>query len=144
MARRKSPLVSALFKLTRAGVRQSTKIGKAATRQGIAAGGRLVSSARHVMSGIATPADAPATVTGGRWHEGRWGLGPLAMRRYRLFIPTGASTRRPIPLLLLLQSPAPGPPRRSGWTRQRPPYPGRSRAAAGAVESGGGCSPRWE
>jgi poly(3-hydroxybutyrate) depolymerase len=102
MARRKSPLVSALFKLTRAGVRQSTKIGKAATRQGIAAGGRLASSARHVMSGIATPADAPAAVTGGRWHEGRWGLGPLAMRRYRLFIPTGASTRRPIPLLLLL------------------------------------------
>ncbi|MBL8451889.1 MAG: poly(3-hydroxybutyrate) depolymerase, partial [Zoogloea sp.] len=102
MARRKSPLVSALFKLTRAGVRQSTKIGKAATRQGIAAGGRLASSARHVMSGIATPADAPATVTGGRWHEGRWGLGPLAMRRYRLFIPSGASARRPIPLLLLL------------------------------------------
>jgi poly(3-hydroxybutyrate) depolymerase len=98
MARRKSPLVSALFKLTRAGVRQSTKIGKAATRQGIAAGGRMASSARHVMSGIATPADAPAAVTGGRWHEGRWGLGPLAMRRYRLFIPTGASTRRPIPL----------------------------------------------
>lgn len=102
MARRKSPLVSALFKLGRASVRQSTKIGKAAARQGVVVGGRMASSARHVMSGIATPTDAPTVASGGRWHEGRWGLGPLAMRRYRLFIPTGASARRPIPLLLLL------------------------------------------
>lgn len=102
MARRKSPLVSALFKLGRASVRQSTKIGKAAARHGVVVGGRMASSARHVMSGIATPTDAPTVASGGRWHEGRWGLGPLAMRRYRLFIPTGASARRPIPLLLLL------------------------------------------
>ena len=43
MSRRKSPLVSALFKLTRAGVRQSARIGQAAARQGVKAGGRPVS-----------------------------------------------------------------------------------------------------
>lgn len=103
MARRKSSsLVSALFKLTRAGVRHSTQVGKVATRQGIEARGKIARSARHLLSGVMTPAEAPSAVTGGRWYEGSWGLGPLAMRRYRLFIPVGASARRPIPLLLLL------------------------------------------
>ena len=44
----------------------------------------------------------PGAVAGGRWHEGRWGLGPLAMRRWRLFIPVGATARKPFPLLVLL------------------------------------------
>jgi poly(3-hydroxybutyrate) depolymerase len=102
MSRRKSPLVSALFKLSRAGLKQSTRIGKAATKQGIKTGGQLAKATERVMSAVATPAEAPGPVTGGRWHEGRWGLGPLAMRRYRLFIPVGASARKPLPLLLLL------------------------------------------
>ena len=45
MSRRKSPLVAALFKLTRAGVRQSARIGQAATRQGVKAGGKLAEQA---------------------------------------------------------------------------------------------------
>ncbi len=102
MSRRKSPLVAALFKLTRAGVRQSARIGQAATRQGVKAGGKLAEQAGRVMSAVATPAEAPGAVAGGRWHEGRWGLGPLAMRRWRLFIPVGATARKPLPLLVLL------------------------------------------
>lgn len=102
MGRRKSPLLSAFFKMTRAGMRQSARIGKAAARQGIASGNQLAKDAGRMLHAVATPTDAPQAVTGGRWYEGRWGLGPLAMRRYRLFIPTGGSIRKPLPLLLLL------------------------------------------
>jgi poly(3-hydroxybutyrate) depolymerase len=102
MSRRKSPLVSALFKLTRAGMRQSARIGKAAARQGIESGSKMAEGAGRMMKAVATPTDAPVPVAGGRWIDGRWGPGPLAMRRYRLFIPTGGSARKPLPLLLLL------------------------------------------
>ena len=102
MGRRKSPLLSAFFKMTRAGMRQSARIGKAAAQQGIASGNKLAKDAGRMLHAVATPTDAPQAVTGGRWYEGRWGLGPLAMRRYRLFIPTGGSIRKPLPLLLLL------------------------------------------
>ncbi len=102
MGRRKSPLVSALFKLTTAGVRQSARIGKAAARHGLASGSKLAAGAGRVLGAVATPAAAPRPVAGGRWYDGRWGLGPLAMRRYRLFVPTGGSARQPLPLLLLL------------------------------------------
>ena len=102
MGRRKSPLLSAFFKMTRAGMRQSARIGKAAAQQGIASGNQLAKDAGRMLHAVATPTDAPQAVTGGRWYEGRWGLGPLAMRRYRLFIPTGGSIRKPLPLLLLL------------------------------------------
>ncbi len=102
MGRRKSPLLSAFFKMTRAGMRQSARIGKAAAQQGIASGNKLAKDAGRMLHAVATPTDVPQAVTGGRWYEGRWGLGPLAMRRYRLFIPTGGSIRKPLPLLLLL------------------------------------------
>ena len=45
MSRRKSPVLAALFKLTRAGVRQSARIGREATRQGVEAGGKLAEQA---------------------------------------------------------------------------------------------------
>ena len=102
MSRRKSPVLAALFKLTRAGVRQSARIGRAATRQGVEAGGKLAEQAGRVLSAVATPTDAPGAVAGGRWYEGRWGLGPLALRRWRLFVPVGATARKPLPLLVLL------------------------------------------
>jgi poly(3-hydroxybutyrate) depolymerase len=57
---------------------------------------------RRVLSGVATPAPPPSGRGGGRWEEGRWGLGPLALRDYRLFIPPGVSASRPAPLLMLL------------------------------------------
>lgn len=102
MSRRKSPVLAALFKLTRAGVRQSARIGRVATRQGVEAGGKLAEQAGRVLSAVATPTDAPGAVAGGRWYEGRWGLGPLALRRWRLFVPVGATARKPLPLLVLL------------------------------------------
>ena len=103
MASRKSPLISALFKLGRAGMKQSARIGKAATKQGLAHGSTFAKVAGEAMSGVPRRADSPDPCpAGGRWYEGRWGLGPLAMRSYRLFIPTGASARRPVPLLVLL------------------------------------------
>lgn len=102
MARRKSPLLAAIARLTRSSLRQGARIRRAAGRQGLAAGERFTDSARHVLSGVMTPAEAPGPLSGGRWSEGHWGLGPMAMRRYRLFIPAGATARKPIPVLLLL------------------------------------------
>lgn len=102
MKRAKSPLLSALLKFNRAGLRQASRVGKAATAQGLASSRQLMEQAGRVLNGVATPAEAPRAVSGGRWLEGRWGLGPLAMRRYRLFIPSGATARKPWPLLLLL------------------------------------------
>ena len=51
MGRRKSPLVSAFFKMTRAGMRQSTRIGQAAAKQGMKSGGELAEQAGHVLGG---------------------------------------------------------------------------------------------
>lgn len=102
MARRTSPLLTALARLTRSSLRQGARISRAAGRQGLAAGEKLSDTARHALSGVMTPAEAPGPISGGRWSEGHWGLGPLAMRRYRLFIPAGATARKPLPVLLLL------------------------------------------
>ncbi|HNE01744.1 MAG TPA: poly(3-hydroxybutyrate) depolymerase, partial [Plasticicumulans sp.] len=59
---------------------------------------------RRLLSGIATPAEAPIVHAraAGRWEEGSWGLGPLAQRRFRLYLPPGATRARPVPVLLLL------------------------------------------
>lgn len=102
MARRKSPLLTAFSRLARSSMRQGARISRAAGRRSVAAGEKFADSARHVLSGVITPAGAPGPLTGGSWSEGRWGLGPMAMRHYRLFIPAGATARKPIPLLLLL------------------------------------------
>lgn len=59
-------------------------------------------AARRVLSGVATPAAAPRVRSGGRWEEGVWGFGPLAQRRYRLFLPAGIGMNRPAPMLVLL------------------------------------------
>ena len=109
--RRKSPLVDALFKLGRSATRTATRAAKTATRKTTSATTKAISrqaskaaqQTRDALSGIASPAKAPATRKGsGRWLEGRWGLGPMAMRRYRLYLPPGAGRRRPAPLLLFL------------------------------------------
>lgn len=98
MAARRSSPIGAWFDLARTAVRASAKLGKAAGRHAPALGKK----AKHILSGVATPAPPPPTRGSGRWEEGRWGLGPLAMRRYRLFIPAGAGLRRPVPLVVLL------------------------------------------
>lgn len=66
--------------------------------------GRIGAGVRRLLSGIATPAEAPSihARAAGRWEEGSWGLGPLAQRRFRLYLPPGATRAQPVPLLLLL------------------------------------------
>ncbi|MCB1955194.1 MAG: prolyl oligopeptidase family serine peptidase [Rhodocyclaceae bacterium] len=65
--------------------------------------GSAAKVAQNALAAVASPAPAPtARPGGGKWLEGRWGLGPFAMRRYRLYLPPGAGARRKAPLLLLL------------------------------------------
>ena len=108
---RKSPLVDAFFKLGRSATRTATRAAKTATRKTTRAATKAITAqatkaaqhTRDALAGIASPAKPPVTRTGsGRWLEGRWGLGPMAMRRYRLYLPPGAGKRRPAPLLLFL------------------------------------------
>lgn len=65
---------------------------------------RIGAGVRRLLSGVATPAEAPTihARAAGRWEEGSWGLGPLAQRRFRLYLPPGATRARPVPVLLLL------------------------------------------
>lgn len=62
----------------------------------------LKKTAKWLLSGVATPAAPPSARGSGSWEEGLWGLGPMAMRRYRLFLPPGVGARRPVPLVMLL------------------------------------------
>ena len=103
MKRRKQDWLGALFALsrstTRAGTRLGKTVGKIAAKQAKSSG----KAARHALSGVITPGPKPqAGPRGGKWLEGRWGLGPMAMRRYWLYLPPGASARRPAPLIMLL------------------------------------------
>lgn len=105
--RRTSSLTGALLRLGR---RAALALGRSASHAGRIAGDALAAQAasateatRNALAAVASPAPPPiARKGGGRWCEGRWGLGPLAMRHYRLYLPPGAGTRRPVPLLLLL------------------------------------------
>lgn len=98
MGSRRSGPIGAWFDLARTALRASERLGRAAARQAPA----VRKAARKMLSGVATPAPPPTSRGSGRWEEGCWGLGPLALRRYRLFIPTGASWRHPVPLVMLL------------------------------------------
>jgi len=69
--------------------------------------GRAVGkAARQAVTGVVTPARAPVSRGSGAWEEGQWGfslgIGRLAQRRYRIFVPPGVSAARPAPLLVLL------------------------------------------
>ncbi|WP_404994393.1 alpha/beta hydrolase family esterase [Cupriavidus pauculus] len=83
---------------------------RAAKQQGKAAStvmGRAVGKvARQALTGVVTPARAPVSRGGGFWEEGQWGfplgIGSMAQRRYRIFVPPGVSAARPAPLLVLL------------------------------------------
>jgi poly(3-hydroxybutyrate) depolymerase len=62
--------------------------------------------ARQALTGVVTPARAPVSKGGGCWEEGQWGftlgIGRMAQRRYRIFVPPGVTAARPAPLLVLL------------------------------------------
>jgi poly(hydroxyalkanoate) depolymerase family esterase len=126
MASRRSNWLGAWFDLARTTARASQRLGKTAvkqaTRQAAKHAPPLQKTAKWILSGVATPAAPPATRGGGRWEEGLWGLGPLHMRRYRLFLPPGIGARRPMPLLLLLH----------GCGQDAASFAAATRAAAGA------------
>lgn len=101
MRARKSGWVGVWFDLARTTARASGKINRAAGKATAKrAGPALRKAATQLLTGVATPTPPPATRGGGRWEVGRWGLGPMAMRRYRLYLPPGV--RGPLPLVVLL------------------------------------------
>jgi poly(3-hydroxybutyrate) depolymerase len=100
MSPRRSGLVSSWFKAARKTMRTSQRLGSAAGKATARHAPAMRQAVQHLLSGVATPAPVPASRGSGRWEEGRWGLGPMAMRRYRLFLPTGTS--RALPLVVLL------------------------------------------
>lgn len=95
---RRTSLAAHWFRLTKSALRASKKLGRAAKKHAPA----LKVKAESLISGVVTPAPPPAAKGSGRWEEGRWGLGPMAMRHYRLFLPPGTRARRPVPLVMLL------------------------------------------
>ncbi len=102
MKRRRSAWVGPWFDLARSTSRAVTRLNRAAGKEAARHAPALQRAAQRVLSGVATPVAPPAARGSGRWEEGRWGLGPMAMRRFRLFIPPGTGMRRPAPLLVLL------------------------------------------
>ncbi|MES2356639.1 MAG: alpha/beta fold hydrolase [Pseudomonadota bacterium] len=77
-------------------------VGKAIGEVVVAQTSEAHRSAKRVITGVASPATIKRNSSGGRWEEGRWGLGPLMMRKFRLYIPSGVSISNPAPLLVML------------------------------------------
>ena len=89
--------------LTRSTGRATGKLGKTVGRIAASQARNSGKATRHALSGVFhTGAQTARRRGGGRWLEGRWGLGPMAMRRYWLYLPPGASASRPVPLIMLL------------------------------------------
>jgi poly(hydroxyalkanoate) depolymerase family esterase len=130
MAPRRSKWIGAWFALARTTARASERLGKSALKRASREAARhapqVQKTAKWILSGVATPAAPPAARGGGRWEEGLWGLGPMAMRRYRLFLPPGVGPRRPVPLLVLLH----------GCGQDAASFAAATRAAAGARAGG--------
>ncbi|BAL22545.1 PHB depolymerase family esterase [Azoarcus sp. KH32C] len=101
MNARRSKWIGAWFDLARSTARASARVQRAAGKATAKRATPLLKkAATQILTGVASPTQAPSTRAGGRWEEGRWGLGPIAMRRYRLYLPPGL--RRPLPLVVLL------------------------------------------
>lgn len=82
--------------------RSGTSRRSAATGKAFAVPAAQAEALRRAFSGVASPVPAPVARAGGQWSEGSWGTGPLAMRRYRLYVPAGVEPAAPAPLLVLL------------------------------------------
>lgn len=103
MNARQSGWIGAWFSFARTAARASRQLNKAAGQRAAGHGPTMGKTVKWILTGIATPVLPPAVPRGrGRWEEGRFGLGPMAMRRYRLFLPPGASLRRRAPVVMLL------------------------------------------
>jgi poly(3-hydroxybutyrate) depolymerase len=102
MRRRKTIWLSVWNAFSRTAARNSKQVRKTVSKAAFAHAADVSKVARRVRSGVVSPAPALGARGRGRWEQGRWGLGPLVLRDYRLFIPPGVSASRPAPLLVLL------------------------------------------
>jgi poly(3-hydroxybutyrate) depolymerase len=106
MGRRKNPWLGIWTIISKAAAKNSKRVrrvvGKAVVKSAVQQANAAVKATCHALSGVASPASPPSSRWAGQWEKGRWGLGALVVRDYRLFIPPGVSTSRPVPLLMLL------------------------------------------
>ncbi|WER49369.1 PHB depolymerase family esterase [Cupriavidus sp. WKF15] len=75
---------------------------EAIVRNAVKQSSAVAKATQRALSGVASPVPAPQSRGSGRWEEGAAGLGPLAQRHYRIFIPAGVTARRRAPMLVLL------------------------------------------
>ncbi|MBL8448276.1 MAG: PHB depolymerase family esterase [Zoogloeaceae bacterium] len=101
MRKRRADWIGAWFRLARQTTRAAGDLGRASVTR-IARDPAVKRNVRRALTAVATPTAPPASRGRGAWHEGSWGLGPLAQRSYRLFIPPGARAGHPLPLVVLL------------------------------------------
>ncbi len=89
--------------MTRAINKTVTKpVTEAIVRNAVKQSSAVAEAAQRALSGVVSPVPAPQSRGSGRWEDGTAGLGPLAQRHYRIFIPAGVTARRRAPMLVLL------------------------------------------
>ncbi|TPQ41604.1 MULTISPECIES: extracellular catalytic domain type 1 short-chain-length polyhydroxyalkanoate depolymerase [Cupriavidus] len=89
--------------MTRAINKSVTKpMTEAIVRNAVKQSSAVTKATQRALSGVASPVPPPQSRGSGRWEEGVGGLGPLAQRNYRIFIPAGVTARRRAPMLVLL------------------------------------------
>ncbi|SPA18699.1 Poly(3-hydroxybutyrate) depolymerase [Cupriavidus taiwanensis] len=98
---------------------------EAIVRNAVKQSAAVTAATQRALSGVVSPVAAPQSRGSGRWEEGTWGA-PLAPRRYRIFVPAGATASRRAPMLVLLH----------GCGQDAASFAAVTRAAAVARESG--------
>ncbi|BDB28494.1 PHB depolymerase family esterase [Cupriavidus sp. P-10] len=99
---------------------------EAIVRNAVKQSAAVTAATQRALSGVVSPAEPPRSRGSGRWEEGSWGAGPLAPRRYRIFVPAGVNARRRAPMLVLLH----------GCGQDTASFAAVTRAAAVAREAG--------
>jgi poly(3-hydroxybutyrate) depolymerase len=77
-------------------------VTEAIVRNAVKQSSAMAEATQRALSGVVSPVPAPQSRGSGRWEAGTAGLGPLAQRNYRIFIPSGVTARRRAPMLVLL------------------------------------------
>lgn len=99
---------------------------EAIVRNAVKQSAAVTAATQRALTGVVSPVKAPESRGSGRWEEGTWGAGPLAPRRYRIFVPAGATASHRAPMLVLLH----------GCGQDAASFAAVTRAAAVARESG--------
>ena len=99
---------------------------EAIVRNAVKQSAAVTAVTQRALTGVVSPVKAPESRGSGRWEEGAWGAGPLTPRRYRIFVPPGATASHPAPMLVLLH----------GCGQDAASFAAVTRAAAVARESG--------